>query len=197
MSVLIAKHWWSVLIRGLVGVGVGISLLVWTVPTVKVLFWLIAIFAAIDGLVLLIAALVAKDASGTSRALLVLGGLVSIGIGVALVTWPKISVGAVILLIGAWWLVTGVFQLIDGLMDRQAGSRGWTLFSGALSVVAGLILLFNPEIGAEALVFVVAIFAIIIGLLNVILSFALRGTDLTLTVTADGSVIPPQPTHEK
>lgn len=193
MSVLIAKHWWSVLIRGLFGIGVGIALLVWTIPTLKVLFWLIAILAIVDGLVLLIAGAIAKEASGAARGLIVLSGLVSIGIGVALVAWPKITIGGVILLIGAWWLVTGAFQLIDGLMDRQAGSRGWTIFSGALSIVAGLILLFNPEVGFDALVFVVAIFAIVIGLLNTILSFSLRGTNMTVTVNSDGSVIPPQP----
>lgn len=193
MSVLIAKHWWSVLIRGLIGVGVGIALLVWTIPTLKVVFWLIAILAIIDGLVLLIAALMAKEAGGASRGLIVLSGLVSLGIGIALISWPKITVGVVIILIGAWWLVTGVFQLIDGLMDRQAGSRGWSIFSGALSIVAGLILLFNPEVGFEALTFVIAIFAIVIGLLNIILSFSLRGTDMTVTVNSDGSVTPPQP----
>lgn len=190
---LIAKHWWSVLIRGLIGVGVGIALLVWTIPTLKVVFWLIAILAIIDGLVLLIAALMAKEAGGASRGLIVLSGLVSLGIGIALISWPKITVGVVIILIGAWWLVTGVFQLIDGLMDRQAGSRGWTIFSGALSIVAGLILLLNPEVGFEALTFVIAIFAIVIGLLNIILSFSLRGTDMTVTVNSDGSVTPPQP----
>ena len=192
MSVLIAKHWWSVLLRGLVGMAIGIALLVWTTPTLKILFWLIAIFAVLDGLILLIGAAVAKEASGAARGLIVVAGLVSIGVGVALVAWPKITVGAVIILIGAWWLVTGLFQFIDGVLDRQAGSRGWSIFSGALSIVAGLVLLFNPEIGFGALVFVVAIFAIVIGLLNVLLSFSLKGTDMTVTVTGSGDVIPPQ-----
>ena len=192
MSYLIAKHWWSVLIRGLVGMAVGIALLVWTVPTLKILFWLIAIFAVIDGLVLLIGAVVAKEAGGAGRALIALAGLVSIGIGVALVAWPKITVGAVIILIGAWWLVTGALQLIDGLMNRQMGSRTWAIVSGLISVIAGLILLFNPEIGFGALVFVVAIFALIIGAMNVVVSFTLKGTDMTVSVDDQGNVTGPQ-----
>jgi uncharacterized membrane protein HdeD (DUF308 family) len=192
VSVLIAKHWWSILLRGVVGVAVGIALLVWTEPTLKILFWLVAIFAVLDGLILLIGAMVAKDAGGAARAALVVGGLVSIGFGVALVAWPKITIGAVIILIGAWWLVTGVFQLAGAFADKGQQGRAWAFASGALSIVAGLILLFNPAIGFEALVFVVALFAVVIGTLNIVLSFGLRGTDMTMTIDDDGNVTPPQ-----
>ena len=141
---------------------------------------------------MLVGAAVAKEASGAGRTLIALGGLVSIGIGVALVAWPKITIGAVIILIGAWWLVTGLLQTIDGLMNRQMGSRTWAIVSGVISVIAGLILLFNPEIGLWALVFVVALFSLIIGAMNVVISFTLKGTDMTVSVDDQGNVTGPQ-----
>jgi uncharacterized membrane protein HdeD (DUF308 family) len=81
VSILIAKHWWSVLLRGVVGIAVGIALLAWTVPTLKVLFWLVAIFAILDGLIMVISGIAAKEAPGAARGALVIAGLVGIGFG--------------------------------------------------------------------------------------------------------------------
>jgi uncharacterized membrane protein HdeD (DUF308 family) len=77
-----------------------------------------------------------------------------------------------ILFFGAYTLVDGIFAIVGGIMDS---SRRWLLLiEGVLGVVAGLILLARPGLGALVLLYVIAIWAIVTGVMEILAAISLR-----------------------
>jgi uncharacterized membrane protein HdeD (DUF308 family) len=77
--------------------------------------------------------------------------------------------------VGAYMLVDGMAMLISGLGDQPPGQSRWPLIIvGVLSLLAGLLLLFNPQLGLLTLTYVIAAWAIVIGILEIISAIRLR-----------------------
>lgn len=108
-----------------------------------------------------------------------LQGILTIILGILLLTNPEATLIALSIVLGGWWLVTGILDIIGAFVGRK-GSSGWvwTLLAGILSAVVGGYLLFQPLSGAAALpvayTLLFAIGALLSGLLNVIAAFAMR-----------------------
>jgi uncharacterized membrane protein HdeD (DUF308 family) len=68
-------------------------------------------------------------------------GVVSVGLGIAIVVWPQVTVGIVVILLGAWLLVSGVFSLVSSFAKANAdtASRGMMGIVGALSILLGIL----------------------------------------------------------
>ena len=103
---------------------------------------------------------------------LVLRGVVAVLFGLAALFWPGKTLFVLILFFGAYTLVDGIFAIVGGIMDS---SRRWLLLiEGVLGVVAGLILLARPDLGALVLLYVIAIWAIVTGVMEVLAAISLR-----------------------
>lgn len=108
-----------------------------------------------------------------------LQGIFTIVLGILLLTNPQATLIAFALVLGGWWLVTGVLDIIAAFSGRQ-GNRSWfwTLLAGIISAAVGGLLLLQPLTGAAALpvayTFLFAIGAILSGSLNVVAAFILR-----------------------
>ena len=103
---------------------------------------------------------------------LVLRGVVAVLFGLAALFWPGKTLFILILFFGAYTLVDGIFAIVGGLMDS---SRRWLLLiEGVLGVVAGLILLARPDLGALVLLYVIAIWAIVTGVMEILAAISLR-----------------------
>jgi uncharacterized membrane protein HdeD (DUF308 family) len=109
-------------------------------------------------------------------------GLAAIGFGVLALIWPEITLGALV-------IVFGVYALFDGIMDIVLGvgvgrdqrghrlsseNRIWLVLMGLVSVAAGVIAFVWPAITAVALVWVIAFWAIVTGLVELFLAWRLR-----------------------
>jgi uncharacterized membrane protein HdeD (DUF308 family) len=108
-----------------------------------------------------------------------LQGILTILLGILLLTNPQATLIAVSLVLGGWWLLTGILDIIAAFTGRKGNSGwGWTLLAGILSAVVGGFLLFQPLSGAAVLpvayTLLFAIGALLSGLLNVIAAFAMR-----------------------
>jgi len=107
--------------------------------------------------------------------MLVLQALVSIAAGIVTFLWPGITAVALVFVIAAWALVTGLLELSTAFRLRRAITNEWLLVvDGVLSVLVAVALLINPAAGAIALVWVIGWFAILSGVLLIALSFRLR-----------------------
>jgi uncharacterized membrane protein HdeD (DUF308 family) len=103
---------------------------------------------------------------------LVLRGVVAVLFGLAALFWPGKTLFVLILFFGAYTLVDGIFAIVGGIMDS---SRRWLLLiEGVLGVVAGLILLAWPGLGALVLLYVIAIWAVVTGVMEIIAAISLR-----------------------
>lgn len=146
-------------VRGLLAVIFGVLVLVWPAITLLALTFVFAAYVVADGIGMIIGAVGSR---GARRWSYVLAGVVGVIAGLAAAFWPGVTVLVLVLWAGAWAVVTGVLEIAAAL--RREGSGPWlTALAGVLSVVAGLLVLIWPGIGAVALATVLGIYALAAG----------------------------------
>jgi uncharacterized membrane protein HdeD (DUF308 family) len=108
------------LLLALAGFAAGVIALVWPGPTALVLVLVVGIWAFTGGCLEIFAAFGSGESAGT-RALFILGGLVSIAFGVVLFARPNVGAVTLALLFGLFSLVYGVSQITTGVELRRTG----------------------------------------------------------------------------
>ncbi len=169
------RTWWALMLRGLLGVAVGVYILARPLDSVAAFALVIAFWALFAGMVEIVQAIELKALMKHWWALL-LAGLVGVGFGsAALVYYPGLSLTFAVVM-ASWWLtVTGVLGIYAALMQKNLGLQwGWTAAFGVLSVVAGLFALLAPPVTLAAIMGLIAAFALISGLALVVGAFKLR-----------------------
>ena len=170
----LAKNWWLLLLRGIAAVIFGVLAFIWPGLTLLVLVILYGAYALVDGVLSLAAAVMGRGGPIPTWWLVVVG-LLGIAVGILTFVWPGITALVLILFIGAWALVTGIFEIIGAIRLRKEIDDEWLLIlSGILSVLFGLGVMILPGAGALALIWVIAAYAIIFGILTIALSLRLR-----------------------
>lgn len=169
-----SHHWWMIALRGLVAILFGVLAFAWPGLTLLTLVFLFGAYALINGFLALIHAFSAPK--GYARfGSLVFDGIVSLAAGVLAFVWPGITALTLVLLIAAWAIVTGVFEIVTAIRLRKTLSNEWLLvLAGLVAIVFGIAMLVQPAVGALALVWWIGSFAIVFGLLLIGLSFRLR-----------------------
>ena len=170
----LGRAWWLVLLRGLAAIVFGV--LTWTWPGVTlitlVLFW--GAYALVDGVAALVGGWQTKD-GGKPMWQVVLIGVLGIAAGIFTFVSPEVTAIALLLLIAAWAIVNGIFQIAAAIRLRKEIANEWLLIlSGALSVVFGVFMVANPGAGAMAVLWIIGVFAVAYGMLLVVLAFKLR-----------------------
>jgi uncharacterized membrane protein HdeD (DUF308 family) len=95
---------------------------------------------------------------------LALRGVLGILLGLVALTRPGITLAAIILVVGAYMFVDGVFAIMASLRGMRIGDRwGWMLVEGIIGIVAGIIVFRTPATAAIVLVWLVAFWAIMHG----------------------------------
>src|SRR5512132_37737 len=145
----LAKCWWLLLLRGIAAVLFGLLAFIWPGLTLVTLVLLYGAFALVDGVISLVAAFTGS-AKPVPTWWLVVVGLLGIAAGIVTFAWPGITAILLVLFIGAWALVHGIFEIIGAIQLRKEIDNEWMLIlGGALSVLFGLIVLIAPGAGAR------------------------------------------------
>ena len=170
----LAKNWWLLLLRGIASIVFGVLAFAWPGLTLVTLVLFYGAFALVDGVIALVAAF-----SGGAKPLptwwLVIVGLLGIAAGIVTFMMPGITALLLIIFIGAWALVHGIFEIIGAIQFRKEIDNEWMLIlSGVVSVLFGLIVLIAPGAGALGLVWVIAAYSIVFGISFVALAFRLK-----------------------
>ncbi|MGO9912805.1 MAG: HdeD family acid-resistance protein [Acidimicrobiales bacterium] len=110
------------LLLGLIDIAAGVIALAWPAPTVLVLVLVVASWALVTGALEVFAAFRSGEEAGT-RAMFILGGLVSIAFGVVLFARPDIGAISLALLFGLFNLISGTSLLGRGIELRRASAR--------------------------------------------------------------------------
>jgi uncharacterized membrane protein HdeD (DUF308 family) len=173
-------HWWLVALRGLLAILFGVIALAWPRITIAAFVFVFGIYALVDGVASLYSAVTRRNLAGADRGWLVLQGVLGIVVGVMVFIWPGITALILLVLIAAWALVTGVLQIVAAITLRREIRNEWLLLiGGILSIIAGIILIVRPGVGALALVLVIGIYAILYGIAQLVLGFRLRDIGTT------------------
>ena len=145
-------------VRGLLAVAFGVLVLVWPGITILALAFVFAAYVLVDGIGMIISG---AGAHGSRRWSYMLAGVVGVIAGLAAAFWPGVTVLVLVLWAGAWAVVTGVLEIAAA---RPTGAGRWLMvLAGALSIVAGLVILIWPGIGALALVTLLSVYGLAVG----------------------------------
>jgi uncharacterized membrane protein HdeD (DUF308 family) len=161
------------IVRGIVGVVVGIVAFLWPGITIAALVVIFGAYAIVDGITNLVLGFSRTGAHG--RWAHVLQGVVGIAAGVLTFMWPAISALVLILFIGAWAIITGVFEIVAAIRLRQVITGEWMLvLSGIVSILFGVLVFAFPLAGAVGISWVLGVYAMLAGIILISLGVRLR-----------------------
>jgi uncharacterized membrane protein HdeD (DUF308 family) len=174
MNFALARNWWSLVARGVLGILLGVVAFVWPGVTIGALVLLFGAYALIDGVVSLAGALRAAEAHERWGALL-LEGIMGVLAAAATILWPAITTLVLVYIIAAWAIITGVAEIAAAIRLRRHVAGEWLLgLAGVVSVVFGLLIAAVPVAGALAIAFWFGAYAFIFGIVLLTLGFRLR-----------------------
>ncbi len=163
----ITRNWWAMGLRALLSILFGIGAFVWPGITLEALVFLFAFYSISDG----IFALLMTRTAGRSWGWTLFEGILSIGSGIVAFVWPAITALALLWLIAAYALITGVLQIVAAFQFRD---NGWMLgFSGFLSIAFAVLLVLWPASGLLSLIWLIGFYALFFGFMLLGLAYRL------------------------
>lgn len=152
----------------------GLIALVMPGMTAGTLVIVIGAFLIAAGIFLVLGGAMGKEMKG-AKWIVVVEGLLALIVGILFVVLPGMSLVAIIYLFAAWLLVMGILELVGGFivpvnvpMMMGKHSKMLLILLGVLSIVVAFLLFVYPIDGIVALVWVIGIYAIIYGIINIV-----------------------------
>ncbi|MFC3998178.1 HdeD family acid-resistance protein [Nocardiopsis sediminis] len=168
----LVRHWWVLILRGAIAIVFGLLAVVWPAITLVVLAILFGFYALVDGAMAGVAAFRAGDGS---RGPLVVEAVLGVLFGIVALLWPGFTVLALALVIGAWAVVTGVFEVAAAVRLRKELAHEWLyVVSGVLSIAFGIVIWFIPGVGLAAVALLIGVYAILFGAVLIALGLRVR-----------------------
>jgi uncharacterized membrane protein HdeD (DUF308 family) len=121
--------------------------------------------------------------------LLVLRGAAAVLFAMLSFFWPGLTALALLTFIGAWAIITGVMEIVPAIQLRREIENEWLLaIAGVLSVLFGLYVIIFPGLGALSVVWLIASYAFVFGIVLIILGFRLRSWQQRISTTVPSAV---------
>jgi uncharacterized membrane protein HdeD (DUF308 family) len=172
---LLQHLWKSTLTSGLLAVVLGVLILVWPGKSLIAASVLFGIYLLVSGVAQVIFAFSLHVSAG-SRILLFVSGAASLIL--AVLAFRHFGEGYAILLLAIWIAVGFIFRgtatTVSAISEPRLPGRGWAIFFGVISMVAGVIVLAYPFDSIVTLTLVTGIWLIIIGVFEMISAFGIR-----------------------
>jgi uncharacterized membrane protein HdeD (DUF308 family) len=173
MSALLAKNWWALAIRGILGIIFGIIAFVMPGVTIAALILWFSAYMLVDGIFAIVAGVRAAMKHERWGAL-ILEGIVDLIAAAIAFLMPIATLLAFVWLSGAWAIVSGVLMLVAVFRLRQTHGKWLMAIGGVASVVWGVLLFIAPIPGAVVLTWWLGAYALIFGVTMLVLAFRLR-----------------------
>jgi uncharacterized membrane protein HdeD (DUF308 family) len=174
MAALLQRNWWVLLLRGIAAIAFG--LLAWFEPgvTLAVLVLLFGAYSLVDGALGVWSALAARK-EHDDWWLLLLVGLLGVGVGILTFVAPGLTAIGLLFYIAVWAIATGVLEIITAIRLRKQIEGEWLLvLGGVVSVLFGVLLMAQPGAGALAVLWLIGGYAVVFGILLVVLALKAR-----------------------
>jgi uncharacterized membrane protein HdeD (DUF308 family) len=168
------RHWWVPVIRGIAAIVFGIIAFVYPGLTIATLVLFFGAWILIDGIFRIVGAIGHRASDPDWGWQLVIGIL---GIVVGLLTFhaPQITALALVIYIAAWALMIGASEIALAVkMRREIKGEWFLILMGLASIVFAVLLLWNPIAGAAAVIWLIAWYAVVLGILAIFFGFRLR-----------------------
>ena len=170
----LGRAWGWVLFFGVLTLAVGLAAIVWPGRTVVVIAVLFGVQLLVWGVFRLIQALALGEASGGARVLYALIGILSIIVGMLCLRHVLQTIAVLVLLLGVYWLVSGVVETWTALAHSDLPHRGMSIVMGVLGLIAGIVVLAAPGISLLTLTIVLGCWLMLLGISEVVAALRLR-----------------------
>ena len=171
---VLARNWWAVLIRGIVAVIFGILAFLWPGATWFAIAILFGAYALVDGIFAIIATIRAAETQQRWWPFLIEG---IIGIVIAAITFydVRITILALYFTIAAWAFLTGIFEIVAAVeLRKHIANEFWLILGGIASIAFAVLMIWRPVAGFLAIIWLIATYAIVFGIILIALAFRLR-----------------------
>ena len=168
------RNWWVPVLRGVAAIIFGIIAFTHPVMAAVTLVWFFGAWVLIDGIFRIVGAIRHRDSDSDWGFNLIIGIL---GVIVGLLTFhaPGVTALALVIYIAAWALMIGATEIALAIkMRREIKGEWFLILLGLASIIFAALLLWNPLAGAAALIWIIAWYAVIMGVLAVVFGFRLR-----------------------
>ena len=168
------RNWWVPVLRGVAAITFGIIAFTHPVMAAVTLVWFFGARVLIDGIFRIIGAIRHRDSDSDWGFNLIIGIL---GVIVGLLTFhaPGVTALALVVYIAAWALMIGATEIALAIkMRREIKGEWFLILMGLASIIFAALLLWNPLAGAAALIWIIAWYAVIMGILAIVFGFRLR-----------------------
>ena len=188
MATDLARNWWLLALRGVAGILFGIVAFVWPGATLAALILVFGAYVFVDGIFAVVAGI------GMRRQLslwwlVLLEGVAGIILGLLTFRSPDITALVLLTFIAAWSIITGIFEIATALRLRKVIANEWLLIlSGVVSIIFGILLIAQPAAGAISIVWLLGAYALLFGILTLMLAFRVRGMRDTIARQATGAL---------
>lgn len=163
------SYWWVLLITGILSILFGIVLFVWPGKTLLVLIYLFGAYILVDGILAIIASFMERKINPGWWWLLI-GGIAGVIVSFIVFSSPGATSLVIYFFIAAWACITGIFEIVSGFMRRA-----WlAVLAGVLSVILGIIFFAHPVAGILSILWLLALFAIASGIVQIVHAFMMR-----------------------
>jgi uncharacterized membrane protein HdeD (DUF308 family) len=170
------RHLWkSVLGLGLTTLTLGVVVLVWPGKSVVAAAALFGVYLLASGIAQAIAAFTVK-VPASSRVLLFVSGALSVALGVY--AFHDFNNGAAVWVLATWigvgFIFQGVAETVLAINHKELPERGWHIFAGVLSLLAGIVVIALPITSIVVLAIVAGVWLVVIGTTQIVWALKAR-----------------------
>ena len=181
---LLPHLWKSTLLSGVLALILGVLVLVWPGKTILVAAILFGAYLLVTGIAQVIFAFSLHVSAG-GRVLLFISGAASLILAVLCFRSLQDSILLLAIWIGVGFIFRGVATAVSAISDSTLPGRGWEIFIGVISLLAGIVMLASPFTSLATLALVVGIWLIVIGVFEIVASFGIRKASKGISSAAD------------
>lgn len=170
--------WRSAGLRGAAALAFGAAALLWPGLTLQALVLLFGAYVLVDGAATLVAVLSGDPEAHRHHFAYVVQGVAGTAVGVVTLLWPDVTALALLWLIAAWAILTGVAEVAFAYAFRRALRGEWLLaLNGVLSVAFGVVLAMTPGAGALVITWLIGWYGVVSGVVLLLLAWRQRRTE--------------------
>ena len=165
------NSWWIEVLKGVIALIIGIICLTNPSEALAAVAIYLGILALLAGTVIMAYSLIRKSSNWKFW---VSQGIFNIIIGILLVSYPKVAINVIIIFISLWVIAISIIQIFTYVNLKKSGYISeLLLFTAILSLLIGILLVFNPFGGAKVVAIILGIYATIYGLSSLYVAFKL------------------------
>ncbi|HEY2499936.1 MAG TPA: HdeD family acid-resistance protein [Mycobacterium sp.] len=180
---LLPHLWKSTLVSGILSLILGVLVLAWPGISILVAAIWFGVYLLITGIAEVVFAFSLHVTAG-SRILLFISGAASLILAVLAFrhfgTDPRTAILLLAIWIGVGFIFRGVATTVSAISDPTLPGRGWSIFVGVISLLAGIVVIASPFDSIVTLAIVVGVWFVVIGVFEIVSSFGIRKASKTL-----------------